>query len=114
LALTLPIVEKLIADDPKALQSFREETTGKPHVHTGSDADTDNVRIKHGNSRAYTLDRLKRKAPRHYEQVVRKEISALKVLGRFFLTLGTGGSEGCRTRIAGSSSVTPSMGRNFF
>jgi hypothetical protein len=52
-------VEALLRDDAEILQMWRQATTGAKHVHH---ADTDNVSIKpgHGNSRAYTLDRLKR------------------------------------------------------
>jgi len=54
-------VEALPRDDPEALRLFRKATTAPPHKHL----DSDNVTIKprRGNSRAYRLTRLQRRAP---------------------------------------------------
>jgi hypothetical protein len=48
------------SEDAEALAMWRKAMTGKKHVHK---ADADNISIKpsHGNSRAYTLDRLQRR-----------------------------------------------------
>ena len=75
---TLPMVEKLIADDAEALAEFRKATTAgkgrKPkHITNG-----DNITInpERGTSRAYTLDRLEREQPDLFARVQRKELSA--------------------------------------
>jgi len=67
-------VEALIEDDAELLTMWRKAMTAPKHLH----ADTDNVSIKpgHGNSLAYTLDRLKRERPDLFDKVVAKEISA--------------------------------------
>jgi hypothetical protein len=69
-----PSIKSQAANDPEALALFREHTTGEKHVHRNDD--TDNVSIKHGNSKAYTLERLKRDRPDLFEKVVAKEMSA--------------------------------------
>jgi hypothetical protein len=68
-------VEALIKDDAKLLAMWRAEITGKKHVHR---SDTDNISIKpkHGTSRAYTLDRLKREQPDIFARVVAGELTA--------------------------------------
>lgn len=79
LGATLIIVEKLIADDPEALALFRKLTT-KPlgtNQHTVSEGtDIVSTQPEHGNSRAYTLDRLKRKRPDLYAEVVAGRLTA--------------------------------------
>jgi len=67
-------VEALLKDDAKALRLFRAATTAPPHKHTDSSNRT--VRPRRGTTRAYTLDRLKRKAPDLYKRVVARELSA--------------------------------------
>lgn len=66
-------VWKLVADDPEALAMLREATTGEPGAHH------DNVMMreaKQGNTRAYTLDRLKREKSDLFDRVVAGELSA--------------------------------------
>ena len=68
----LDTVEKLIADDAKALLEYRNATTGKPHIHD----DGSNITIKHdrGTTTAYTLDRLNREHPELFAKVAAKEL----------------------------------------
>jgi hypothetical protein len=68
-------VEVLIRDDPETLTMWRQATTGEKHLHK---TDHDNVIItsKQGNSRAYTLTRLKRERPDLYARVKAGELSA--------------------------------------
>ena len=59
---------------PKA--GSREVTTNPAHIH----ADSDNVTIREadrGNSKAYSLDRLKRDRPDLFADVVSNKISAI-------------------------------------
>ena len=76
-------VEALLKDDAEALRMFREAITA-PH---GGDRKTEELSTKNynvildpptkqGNSRAYTLDRLHREAPKLYAKVVAKKLSA--------------------------------------
>jgi predicted RNA-binding Zn-ribbon protein involved in translation (DUF1610 family) len=68
-------VEALIENDAEVLAMWRAATTapvGKPSHNN------DNVSIKprHGNSLAYTLDRLERQRPDLFARVVAKQLSA--------------------------------------
>lgn len=65
-------VEALLKDEPEVLALWRKATTGKQGAHT------DNVSMKpeHGNSRAYTLARLKRERPDLFDKVCAGEVSA--------------------------------------
>jgi hypothetical protein len=58
----LPVKTGLARHDADTLALWREAVTAEKHVHR---ADTDIVSISdgHGNSKSYTLDRLKREAP---------------------------------------------------
>ncbi len=68
-------IEAVIRDDPEALAMRREEMTGEKHKHK---ADADNVSIKpeHGNSREYTVSRLRNQRPDLFERVKAGELSA--------------------------------------
>lgn len=68
-------VEALLRDDPDALRMFREATTAPNHRPRSNDNVSSNRTVKHGNARAYTLDRLHREAPELYARVVAKELS---------------------------------------
>lgn len=69
-------LERLCRDDAEAVTLLRQATTNPKHVHV---SDANNVSISkpaHGNTRAYTLDRLSRERPDLYERVVNKELTA--------------------------------------
>jgi hypothetical protein len=74
-------VEALLKDDSEALRMFREATTAPlgTNQYSAAKEGNDNVithsRPVQGNSRAYRLDQLKRKAPALYERVLNKELS---------------------------------------
>jgi hypothetical protein len=70
----LDTVEKLIADDPDALTAYREATTAPAHRVAGSHYNV--MTSVQGNSRAYTLDVLKREYPELFERVKAGELSA--------------------------------------
>ena len=64
-------VEALLKDDAEALRMFREAVTppqGKHHLN--------NIKMKGGTARAYTLSRLHKKNPKLYARVVAGELSA--------------------------------------
>jgi hypothetical protein len=68
-------VEALIEDDAELLAMWREAMVGK--VGRPAKENHDNVmHSRQGNSRAYTLNRLKRERPDLFNRVVAKEISA--------------------------------------
>lgn len=69
-------IEAVIRDDPEALASFRKEMTPRPGKRAKADIPNNVSNNRHGNSRAYTLDRLKRNAPALYKRVVAGELSA--------------------------------------
>jgi hypothetical protein len=74
-------VEALIKDEPEILALWREATTGakgrpeKPKENAYN-ISNNHQPVRHGTSRAYTLDRLKRERPDLFERVKAKEISA--------------------------------------
>jgi hypothetical protein len=77
----LPMVEKLIENDPETLKRFRKLTTRprggdqkSEQARTNSDIIT--IDPKRGTSRAYTLERLERERPDLYEQVKAEKLSA--------------------------------------
>lgn len=70
---TLEMVKKLIAGDPEAERLFRKATTGKVG-HPISNGNNITNRVT-GTSRAYTLERLKKKRPDLFDRVVAKELS---------------------------------------
>jgi hypothetical protein len=75
----LDTVEKLIADDPEAAAAYREEMTGKkgrPPSQENTDIVSIKQKPKHGNTRAYTLDRLKRERPDLFDKVKAGKLSA--------------------------------------
>jgi len=53
----------LIRDDPDTLQRFRAATTAPNHRPTKESSPNRTTKAVRGSTRAYTLDRLKRKAP---------------------------------------------------
>jgi hypothetical protein len=65
-------VEALIKDEQDVLTMWHQATTGEQGAHH------DNVmmKAKQGTSRAYTLDRLQRKRPDLYDEVIAKRMSA--------------------------------------
>lgn len=67
-------VEVLLRDDPEILAKWREATTGVQGAHVHHD----NVMMsaKQGNSRSYTLQRLKQQEPELFKRVTRGELSA--------------------------------------
>jgi hypothetical protein len=77
---TLELIERIVGDDVEVLPLFRALTVGPAGRPSKSIAD--NVSNKqatddgHGNSRAYTLDRLKRETPELFKSVVAGELSA--------------------------------------
>lgn len=71
-------MRSLLRDDAEALALWREATKGKPGRKPTAES-VDNVNAldtPKGNTRAYTLDRLKRQAPELFEQVKAGELSA--------------------------------------
>lgn len=79
-------IEAVIRDDVEALAMWREEMTEEPGNPTGSNqyqekesGISNNVTIStpdRGNSRSYTVARLKQQAPELFEKVVSGELSA--------------------------------------
>jgi len=69
-------IEAVIRHDAEVLQMFRETTTRAPHRPTKEESSHNVTTNLRGNSRAYTLDRLKREAPALYQQVVDGKLSA--------------------------------------
>lgn len=84
-------IERLIADDAESLVRLRELIVAPKHLHKAKNDDADNVSIipdlfthavpakkkaDAGNSRAYTLVRLKNERPDLFEKVVAKELTA--------------------------------------
>lgn len=70
-------VEALIKDDAETLALWRQAVT--PAVGTNQHTmmeDTSNRSTHHGTTKAYTLDRLKREAPKLFEAVCAGELSA--------------------------------------
>ena len=70
-------VEAVIKDDPEALVLFREAM--KPSVGRKPAESVDNVNAlptPKGNSKSYTVSRLKRQSPELFQQVVAGELSA--------------------------------------
>jgi hypothetical protein len=65
-------IEVLLKDEPETLALFRAATVGRKGAHH------DNVMMKapQGNSRAYTLDRLKRERPDLFAKVTAGKLSA--------------------------------------
>jgi len=72
-------IEALLKDSPDVLAMWREEMKEKTHdrgnQHTGGKSDNVNL-AKKGNSKAYTVSRLKRESPELFAQVVAGELSA--------------------------------------
>jgi hypothetical protein len=72
-------VEAVIRDDPEVLAMWREAMTGAKHKKRAKD-DSDNVTIishtGRGNSRAYTVSRLKKQRPDLFESVSKGKMSA--------------------------------------
>lgn len=70
-------VEALLKDDAEALALWRDATTGKRGKRAKGD-NNDNVIINaaQGNSRAYTLARLKRERPDLFARIIAKDLSA--------------------------------------
>jgi hypothetical protein len=64
----------VIKDEPEVLAMFREAVTNPKHKHVAN-TDNDNVIISQpqGNSKSYTLDRLKRERKDLFDAVCRKE-----------------------------------------
>jgi len=69
-------VEALLKDEPEVLALWRKATTGKRHVHKADDNNNVIIKPRQGNSRAYTLDRLKRERPDLFDRVCAGELSA--------------------------------------
>lgn len=69
-------VEALIKDDPEVLTLWREATVGGQGARTDLQHHDNVMKLGQGNSRAYTLTRLKREAPELHEAVCRGELSA--------------------------------------
>jgi hypothetical protein len=72
-------IEAVIKDHPDVLGLWREEMKEKTHdrgnQYTGGKVDNVNPATK-GNSKAYTVSRLKRESPELFEKVVAGELSA--------------------------------------
>lgn len=72
------VIERLLNADPEALTLFRAAVVRPKHVHS-VDGDSDNITIttkERGTGKAYTLTRLKTKAPALYSAVIAGELSA--------------------------------------
>ena len=84
-------IERLIADDAESLVRLRELVVAPKHLHKSRNNDADNVSIipdlfaapepakkkaDAGNSRAYTLTRLKKERPDLFDRVIAKELTA--------------------------------------
>jgi hypothetical protein len=69
-------IEKLIKDDAEALTLYRKAVTAPAHRPPSSTEIVSTSKPGHGNSRAYTLARLRRDHPALYEAVQRGELSA--------------------------------------
>jgi hypothetical protein len=95
-------IEAIIRDDAEVLALWREAVTAPKHVHR----DNDNVIIKgqQGNSKSYTLDRLKRKKPDLFKKVVAGELSAnaaaIKVLKKKASVSDAGADRQIKDRLA--------------
>ena len=63
-------IEAVIRHDAEVLQMFRAATTRRRGGQVGTNSDNVTIQPGRGNSRAYTLDRLKREAPALYQQVL--------------------------------------------
>lgn len=68
-------IEAVIKDNPEVLQLFREAMSNQGERNDFRNNVTE-VNAVTGNSKAYTVDRLKREAPELYEAVCRKDLSA--------------------------------------
>ena len=95
-------IERLIADDAESLVRLRELAVAPKHLHKAKNDDGNNVTIipdlftkpesskpqaDRGNSRAYTLTRLKNERPDLFEKVVAKELTANRAAIEAGLTL---------------------------
>jgi hypothetical protein len=69
-------VEVLLHDDPVILAEWREATTRPSHRPSESADNVSTLQPKHGNSLAYTLQRLKQQEPELFKRVTRGELSA--------------------------------------
>jgi hypothetical protein len=78
LGANLDFIEKVISDDVEALAMFREGTTREPHQHKNGDTDNVSIKPKHGNAKAYLLDRLKRERPDLFIEVREGRLSVHK------------------------------------
>jgi len=68
-------VEALIKDDSEVLAMWRAATTGKPG-RPQKNSDIVTIKSERGNTRAYTLDRLKRERPDLFKLVTADKMSA--------------------------------------
>ena len=72
-------IEKLIEADVETLAMWRDAMTAAKHVHRDADnvpiSDSNNVPIR-GNSKSYTVSRLRREAPQLYAEVREGRLSA--------------------------------------
>jgi hypothetical protein len=66
-------VEKLIKDDVETHAMWRDAVTAPKHVHRDGDIVTISER---GNTKSYTVARLRREAPELYEEVKQGRLSA--------------------------------------
>lgn len=69
-------VAALLKDDPETEALWREATTANKGKRPKDNNDNVIIKPAQGNTRAYTLDRLKRERPDLFKRVVAKELSA--------------------------------------
>ena len=71
------MIEALIRDDVEVLAMYREAMKPKrgPRQHSIVD-NVNDIQTPKGNTRAYTLSRLKREEPELFQRVAAKELSA--------------------------------------
>ncbi len=67
-------IEAIIKDDAEALAMYREQMVGGKHVHH-SDGDNGTIKPARGNTRAYSIDRVKREAPQFADAVLTGKMS---------------------------------------
>ena len=77
------LIERIIADDPETLALFREAMLGKEggdkrSAITGNNVTSDRPPRVTGNSKSYTLSRLKKDRPDLFDRVVKGELTANK------------------------------------
>tara|TARA_R110000744_G_scaffold235721_2_gene353353 strand:- start:27 stop:596 length:570 start_codon:yes stop_codon:yes gene_type:complete len=69
-------IEDLLRNEIEILPMYREAMKGKANQHTCRADNVSTAETPHGNSRAYTLERLKKNEPELFAEVVKGSLSA--------------------------------------